>query len=87
MSLTASSNPAVCVMMLAQRDRLAVVVGNLEVEIRVDVRVEIQLALLDQLHRRRPGDQLADRTGPEQRAVRIDGRALLDDRRSQNRAR
>ena len=63
---------------LAQRDGLAVVVRNLEIEIRIDVAIQIQLALLDQLHRRRPRDQLADRAGPEQRALGIDGSALFD---------
>ena len=63
---------------LAQRDGLAVVLRNLEIEIRVDVPIQVQLALLDQLHRCRPRDQLADRAGPEERAVGIDGRALFD---------
>ncbi len=62
---------------LAQRDGLAVVLRDLEIEIRVDVLVQIQLALLDELHRCGPRDQLADRARPEQRALGIDGRAFF----------
>ena len=46
---------------------------DLEVlQVRVDVGIEIELALLDQLHDRGPGEQLRDRAGAEQRLRRID---------------
>ena len=54
--------------------------GRVDLEIlqvRVDVGIEIDLALLDQLHDRRPGEQLRDRAGTEQRLRRIHRRALL----------
>jgi hypothetical protein len=55
---------------LAQRDRQAAF-GHLEIQVLVDVRVQIQLAGLHQLHHRSPGHQLGDRGHPEQGAVRI----------------
>jgi hypothetical protein len=35
--------------------------------------VEVELALLDELHRRRVRHELRDRTGAEQRTLRVDG--------------
>ena len=52
--------------------------GNLEIEIAVDVGVEVELALLDLLHHRGPGEELRDRAGTEQGARGIDRRALRD---------
>ena len=53
--------------------------GELEVlQIGVHVRIEIELALLDQLHHRGPGEQLRRRAWPEQRLFRIDRNAFLD---------
>ncbi len=49
----------------AQGDRAVGAFRNLEIEVGVDVLVEVELALADQLHHRRPGEQLADRAGPE----------------------
>ena len=44
---------------VAHADRLAVRAGrNLEIEVLVDVGVEVDLALLDQLHDRGPGEEL-----------------------------
>ena len=63
---------------VAQRDRLAERLGHLEVEVRVDVGVEVELALLDQLHDRGPGEELRDRAGAEERRLPVDGDALLD---------
>ncbi len=60
---------------IAQRDRLAEGRRNLEIEIGVDVGIEIELALAGELHHRRPGEELGDRAGAEQRALRIDQRA------------
>ena len=57
---------------LAQRHRLAVARRYPEIEVAVHVRVEVEPALLHQLHHRRPGEQLGDRAHPEQRAGRID---------------
>ena len=51
---TVSSNPVVCVI------RLRSVIGSAalrgEVEIAVHAGIEVEFALLDQLHRRRPGE-------------------------------
>ncbi len=73
-----SSNPGVWVR------RFFMVIGcgvgrrDLEVlQVGVDVGVEVELALLDELHDRRPGEQLGDRAGPEQRLVRHDRDPLL----------
>ena len=57
---------------IAQGDGFAVARRNLEIQIAVDVRVEVELALLDQLHHRRPGEQLGNRSGPEESALGID---------------
>ena len=63
---------------VAHRDRLAVARRNLEIEVGVDVRVEVDLALLDQLHDRGPGEQLGHRAGAEQRGFGRYRRALFD---------
>jgi hypothetical protein len=62
---------------LPRRHRLAVARRNLEVEIGVDVGVQVDLAGLDLLHHRGPGEQLRDRAGPEQGLVGIDRRMLV----------
>ncbi len=41
-------------------DRLWIGIRDAKVEIGVDIRVQVQLALLDELHHRRPGERLAD---------------------------
>ncbi len=41
-------------------DRLWIGIRDTKVEIGVDIRVQVQLALLDELHHRRPGEQLGD---------------------------
>ena len=62
---------------VAQGDGLAVVARDLEVEILVDVVIEIDAARFDQLHDRRPGEQLRDRARAEQRLLGGDRRALF----------
>ena len=57
---------------IAQGDGFAVARRNLEIQIAVDVCVEVELALLDQLHHRRPGEQLGNGSGPEKSALGID---------------
>ena len=42
---------------VSHRDRLAFPQRYLEVEILIHVRVEVDLALLDELHHRRPGEE------------------------------
>ena len=56
-------------------DGLAVIRRNLEIQIGIDVVVEVDLALFDELHHRRPGEQLGDRARPEQGGRRVDRRA------------
>ena len=56
-----------------ERDRLAKRIGNLEVEICVDVAVEIEFALFVKLHDRGPGEELRNRTGTKQGLLRRDG--------------
>ena len=51
---------------------------DLEVEILLDVGVEIELALLDELHHRDVGEELGDRAGTEGGDDRIDGCLLLE---------
>ena len=51
---------------------------DLEVEILLNVRVEVELALLDELHHRDVGEELGDRAGTEGRDDGIDGRLLLE---------
>src|ERR1044072_6996234 len=50
-----------------QRDGLAKGVGNLEVEISVDVAVEVQFSLFVELHDGSPREQLGDRTWTKER--------------------
>ena len=50
-------------------DRLGVRLRDLEVEVGIDVGVEVQLAFFDELHDRRPGEQLAGRPRIEERLV------------------
>ncbi len=57
----------------AKRDRAVRPLRNPEVEVGVDVLVEVELALADELHHGRPGEQLADRARPEN-GVRLDRR-------------
>ena len=64
---------------VAQRDRLFECVLDLEVlQVSVDIGIEVQLALLDQLHDGNPGEQLRHGTRPEQCLVRIDRLLLFD---------
>ena len=63
---------------VAERDGRRVRGGNLELrQVGVHVGVEIQLALLDELHDRRPGEELGHRPGPEERLVRLDRDLVL----------
>ena len=57
---------------LTHRDWLAVAGRDFEIEIFVDVRVEVDLALLNLLHHGRPGDQFRDRSWTEKRRCRVD---------------
>ena len=57
---------------IAHRDRLAVARRNGEIQILVHVRIEIELALLDQLHHCRPQERLGDRARTKQCGCRID---------------
>ena len=61
---------------LAQGDGRAVTRRDTEIEVSVDVAIEIELVLLHQLHHCGPGNQLRNRTRPEQGAVWVDYRAL-----------
>ena len=62
---------------VAQRGGLAKCWRNLEVEILVYVRVQIQLALLNLLHHRRPSERLRDGAWAEKRILRRHWRFLL----------
>src|SRR6478735_6895713 len=55
---------------VAHRDGLAVARRNLEIDVFVYVCIKVDLALLDQLHDRRPGEQLRNGTGPEEGRLR-----------------
>ena len=55
-----------------QGDRFGKGRRDLEVEVFVHIAAEIELALLDQLHDRRPGEQLRNRPDPEHRFGGID---------------
>ena len=57
---------------VAQRDGLVEGGADRKVEILVDVGVEVELALLFQLHHRDPGEELRDRGQAE------DGRGWID---------
>ena len=59
-------------------DRLWIGIRDAKIEIGVDIRVQVQLALLDELHHRRPGKGLADGTNPKDGLFRIDGNSILD---------
>ena len=61
---------------LAQRDRLALIGWDLEIEIFIDVGIEIQPPRFDLLHHRGPGEQFGDRTDAEQRGVGVHRLAL-----------
>ena len=52
--------------------------GNLKIEILIHITVEIDLALLDELHHGSPRDELRHRPRTEQSQFRVDRRALLD---------
>jgi len=62
---------------VAQGDGLAERRPYLEVEITVDIGIDVDLALLFQLHDRHPGEELGDGRQPEDRRHRIDGCFLL----------
>ena len=51
---------------VAQGDRLGVGGGNGKVQIFIDIAVQRKLALFDELHDRRPGEQLGDRANTKQ---------------------
>src|SRR5690606_40925171 len=64
---------------IPQRDWRVERFSNLEgFKIRIDVRVQVELSLLDQLHYRHPGEELRNRPGAEQRLRGIDGNPGLD---------
>src|SRR5204862_3098066 len=65
-----------------QSDGLSVSGRYFEVQIFVDVFVEIELALLGELHDGRPREELRDRTRTEESGVRGDGSAFLHVRES-----
>ena len=61
---------------VAKRDRLAGARRNTEVEVIVDVAVKLEAPGLDLLHDRCPGEELADRTGAENRTFGIDAHSV-----------
>ena len=63
---------------IAHRDGLALARRNLEVEVLIDVRVEIDLPLLDLLHHGGPRHELRHRSRSEQCQLRIDRRTFGD---------
>jgi hypothetical protein len=63
---------------VAERDRLAEIWRDLEIEVVVDVAIQIELAQLHLLHHRCPSEELADRTGAEQRPLGIDRLSFLN---------
>ena len=56
---------------IAHGDRRAEGFRDLEIDIGVYILVEFDLALLDELHHRRPGEQLRNRAGADERRGRI----------------
>ena len=56
-----------------KRDRFRISFWNREVEVIVDVAIEIEFALLDQLHHRGGGEQFRDRARAKQCLVRQHG--------------
>ena len=63
---------------VAHGDGFAVARRDLVVEVLVDVGIQVDLALLDLLHDRCPGEQLGDGPGSEKSLFRVDRRALRD---------
>jgi hypothetical protein len=63
---------------VAKSDGLGEGCGNLVVEIVVDVAIQVELALLHQLHYRGPCEELGDRPGTKKRSVDGDRGLLLD---------
>ncbi len=64
---------------VAQRYRFVEGLGDLEVlEVGVDVGVEVELALLDELHDRDPGEELGHGARPEQRLGHVDRNLFRD---------
>ena len=64
---------------VAQRYRFVEGLGDLEVlEIGVDVGIEVELALLDELHDRNPGKELGHGARPEQRLGHVDRNLFRD---------
>src|SRR3546814_6768678 len=59
------------------RERLAAIGRDLEIEVAIDVRIEVDPAALDLLHDCGPGEQLRDRRDPKEVPVGIDRHALL----------
>src|ERR1700733_5714368 len=57
---------------IPQRYRLRIRSGNFYVEIIIDIAIQVQLALLDQLHDRSPREQFGDRPRPEESPVGSD---------------
>ena len=63
---------------VAHGDRLAEGGGDPEIQVPVEVRVEVDPALLDELHHRRPGDRLGGGAGARQGALGVEGKAALE---------
>ena len=61
---------------IVQSDRGALARRDLEIEVGVNVRIEVEFALLDQLHHSRPGKQFGHRPWSEQGTFGVDRLAL-----------
>ena len=61
-----------------EADRLGVGLGDVKIQIGLDVRLEVELALLDELHHGRRRERLSDRGDAEQVPVGIDRDALFE---------
>ena len=57
---------------VAHRDRFSLAPRNLEIEVLIHVGIQIDLALLDELHHCSPREELRRRTDPEHGPLRID---------------
>jgi hypothetical protein len=64
---------------VGHRHRLRVGVRHPQrAQVRVDVGVQVEGALLDELHHRGPDEELGDRSDAKQRAIGVDGRPRLE---------